>query len=58
MKKLPVLILVLSLATNAALSGDVPVLLGVVVATVLIIVVVYLVFDLVQSWLNPKVRLQ
>jgi peptide/nickel transport system permease protein len=47
-----------SLATNAALSGDVPVLLGVVVATVLIIVVVYLVFDLVQSWLNPKVRLQ
>ncbi|MEV7869626.1 ABC transporter permease [Streptomyces sp. NPDC088124] len=46
-----------SLATGAATSGDIPVLMGVVVTTVAIIFVVYLVFDLVQAWLNPKVRL-
>ncbi|GAB2888530.1 ABC transporter permease [Streptomyces mayteni] len=46
-----------SLATSAAISGDIPVLMGVVVITVAVIFVVYLVFDLVQAWLNPKVRL-
>ncbi|WP_320779915.1 ABC transporter permease [Streptomyces sp. CRN 30] len=46
-----------SLATDAATSGDIPILMGVVVTTVAIIFVVYLVFDLVQAWLNPKVRL-
>ncbi|MGW3293511.1 ABC transporter permease [Streptomyces xiamenensis] len=46
-----------SLATDAATSGDIPVLMGVVVTTVAVIFVVYLVFDLVQAWLNPKVRL-
>ncbi|MFC3996188.1 ABC transporter permease [Nocardiopsis sediminis] len=46
-----------SLATTAAIGGDVPVLMGVVVVTVIVIVGVYLVFDLVQAWLNPKVRL-
>lgn len=46
-----------SLATNAASQGDGPVLMGVVVATVVVIVLVYLVFDVLQAWLNPKARL-
>ncbi|GAB3849008.1 ABC transporter permease [Nesterenkonia populi] len=46
-----------SLATNAASQGDGPVLMGVVVATVVVIVLVYLIFDLLQAWLNPKARL-
>lgn len=46
-----------SLATTAATGGDIPVLMGVVLVTVALIFVVYLVFDLVQAWLNPKVRL-
>ncbi|WP_150460828.1 ABC transporter permease [Nesterenkonia ebinurensis] len=46
-----------TLATNAATRGDGPVLMGVVVATVIVIVFVYLIFDLLQAWLNPKARL-
>lgn len=47
-----------SLANPAAQIGDVPVVLGVVAATVTVIVVVNLALDLANGWLNPKVRVR
>jgi peptide/nickel transport system permease protein len=44
------------LAVNATTQGDTPVVMGVVVYTVLIVIVVNLVVDLLNGWLNPKVR--
>ncbi len=44
-------------AVNATIRGDIPVLLGVVAVTVVIVVVVNLVIDIVNGWLNPKVTL-
>lgn len=38
-------------------NGDIPVLLGVTVVSVVFVVAVYLVLDVVLGWLNPKVRL-
>jgi peptide/nickel transport system permease protein len=38
-------------------QGDIPVVMGVVVATAAIVVIVNLIIDLAQGWLNPKVRL-
>lgn len=38
-------------------NGDIPVLLGVTVVSVVFVVAVYLVLDIVLGWLNPKVRL-
>lgn len=45
------------LATDAAQRGDVPIVLGVVTMTVLVIVVVNLIVDVLNGWLNPKARL-
>lgn len=45
-----------SLANSSASQGDVPLVLGVVVATVVIVVVVNLIIDLAYGALNPKVR--
>jgi peptide/nickel transport system permease protein len=45
-----------TLTINAALQGDVPVLMGVVVTLVVLVVVVNLVIDIVSGWVNPKVR--
>ena len=47
-----------TLAVHATLQGDIPVILGVVAVTVVIVVVVNLTIDLVNGWVNPKVRLQ
>ncbi|HVI36360.1 MAG TPA: ABC transporter permease, partial [Gaiellales bacterium] len=44
-------------ATSAASQGDVPLGLGIVVVTVLLVVVVNLLLDLALGWLNPKVRI-
>jgi peptide/nickel transport system permease protein len=44
------------LAVNATTQGDTPVVMGVVVYTVLIVIVVNLAVDLLNGWLNPKVR--
>jgi peptide/nickel transport system permease protein len=44
-------------ATSAASQGDVPLVLGIVVVTVLVVVVVNLLLDLALGWLNPKVRI-
>ena len=45
------------LATTAATGGDIPVLMGIVVTITIIISIVYVLFDLLTAWLNPKVRL-
>lgn len=45
------------LTVSSTLSGDVPVIMGIVVVTVALVVVLNLLIDLVQAWLNPKVRL-
>jgi peptide/nickel transport system permease protein len=46
-----------TLATSAATGGDIPVLMGVVVFIAILLTVVYILFDLLAAWLNPKVRL-
>ncbi|MGN7862633.1 ABC transporter permease [Microbacterium sp. 22303] len=45
------------LTVQATTSGDIPVVMGVVIATAIIVVIVNLVIDLAQAVLNPKVRL-
>ena len=45
-----------SLAVESTSKGDTPVVMGVVVFTVVIVILVNLVVDLVNGWLNPKVR--
>jgi peptide/nickel transport system permease protein len=44
------------LAVNATTQGDTPVVMGVVVYTVLIVITVNLIVDLLNGWINPKVR--
>ena len=45
-----------TLTINAALQGDVPVLMGVVVTLVILVVIVNLLIDILTGWVNPKVR--
>ncbi|TPW74037.1 ABC transporter permease [Schumannella soli] len=45
-----------NLAVTATQLGDVPVVMGVVLYTVVIVVIVNLLVDLLNGWLNPKVR--
>ncbi|NYD67591.1 peptide/nickel transport system permease protein [Agromyces atrinae] len=45
------------LAVQATSSGDIPIVMGVVIATAIIVVIVNLLIDLAQAALNPKVRL-
>jgi peptide/nickel transport system permease protein len=45
-----------TLAVQATTTGDLPLVMGVVVVTVAIVVVVNLLVDLANGWLNPKVR--
>ena len=45
-----------ALAVDATTSGDIPIVMGVVVYTVIIVVIVNLLIDLANGWLNPKVR--
>lgn len=47
-----------SLAVNAAILGDIPVIMGVLVVTAVIVVVINLVVDLAITWINPKARVQ
>lgn len=44
------------LMQNAALQGDLPAVMGVVLVAIVMLVVVNLVADLLNNWLNPKVR--
>ena len=43
-------------ANTSAGRGDLPVVLGIVLVTVVLVVVVNLLVDLAQGWINPKVR--
>jgi len=43
-------------ANQSAAQGDLPLVLGIVVVTVVLVVLVNLLLDLAQGWLNPKVR--
>lgn len=47
-----------SLAVDAAILGDIPVIMGVLVVTAIIVVVVNLVVDAAITWINPKARIQ
>ena len=47
-----------SLTVDSAIQGDVPVLMGVVVSLVVMVVIVNLVIDILNGWVNPKVREQ
>ncbi|MGO4533536.1 ABC transporter permease [Leifsonia sp. 2MCAF36] len=47
-----------SYAFNASLQGDIPVILGITAFGVLLVVVVNLLTDLVNGWLNPKARVR
>lgn len=45
-------------AVSATGAGDTPVVMGVVVFTVIVVIVVNLLVDLINGWLNPKVRVK
>ena len=45
------------LAVQSTTNGDIPIVMGLVIATAVIVVVVNLLIDLAQAALNPKVRL-
>ncbi|WOF24285.1 ABC transporter permease [Microbacterium betulae] len=45
------------LAVQATTQGDIPVVMGIVIVTAIIVVIVNLAIDLAQAALNPKVRL-
>ncbi|PRY57162.1 ABC transporter permease [Glycomyces artemisiae] len=47
-----------SYAFNAALQGDIPVILGITAFGVALVTVVNLATDLANGWLNPKARVQ
>lgn len=41
---------------NSTVAGDIPLVMGLVIVTAVLVVVVNLVIDLLTGWLNPKVR--
>lgn len=45
-----------ALAVQSTTMGDIPMVMGVVIYTVIIVVIVNLLVDLINGWLNPKVR--
>jgi peptide/nickel transport system permease protein len=45
-----------TLAVQATTTGDLPLVMGVVVYTVVLVMIVNLLVDLANGWLNPKVR--
>jgi len=47
-----------SYAFNASLQGDIPVILGVTVFGVFLVIIVNLITDIANGWLNPKARVR
>jgi peptide/nickel transport system permease protein len=45
-----------SMSVAATTIGDIPVIMGVVVTVAIIVLIVNLVIDILQGWLNPKAR--
>lgn len=49
----------IGLATNGASQvGDIPILLGITVVTIVFVVIVNFLLDLILGWINPKARVQ
>ncbi|NEM92050.1 ABC transporter permease [Galbitalea soli] len=46
-----------NVSVTATSQGDIPLVMGLVIATAALVVIVNLLIDLLQGWLNPKVRL-
>ena len=46
------------LTQTSAQNGDIPMLMGVTVVTVIFVVIVNLLLDIVLGWINPKVRVK
>lgn len=46
------------LTQSSAQIGDIPVLLGITVVSVVFVVVIYVLLDIALGWINPKVRLK
>ncbi|TDQ62037.1 peptide/nickel transport system permease protein [Maritalea mobilis] len=46
------------LTQSAAQIGDIPVLLGITMVSVVFVVIIYVVLDIALGWINPKVRLK
>ncbi|WP_196258151.1 ABC transporter permease [Pelagibacterium limicola] len=46
-----------SLTVQASLSGDIPVVMGIVVTAIVVVVIVNITIDIINAWVNPKVRL-
>lgn len=44
-------------AVTATQQGDIPLVMGLIVATALLVTILNLIINLLQGWLNPKVRL-
>ncbi|WZO33968.1 ABC transporter permease [Microbacterium sp. LWS13-1.2] len=47
-----------TLTVNSSIQGDIPAIMGIVVAMVIVVVIVNLIIDLANGWINPKARLQ
>ena len=47
-----------SLAVSAAILGDIPVVMGTLITTAIIVVIVNLLVDFAITWINPKARAQ
>jgi peptide/nickel transport system permease protein len=47
-----------SLTVDASLSGDTPIVMGIVIVLVVLVSLVNLLIDLANAWVNPKVRLR
>ena len=45
-----------SLTVDSALVGDVPVLMGIVVNLIVMVIIVNILIDVINAWVNPKVR--
>lgn len=44
-------------AVGATQQGDIPLVMGLIVATAILVVILNIAVDLLQGWINPKVRL-
>lgn len=45
------------LALTSTSKGDIPIVMGIVIVTGIVVTLVNLIVDIAQAWLNPKVRL-
>ena len=45
-----------AIAVTSTVAGDLPIVMGIVMYTVIIVIIVNLLVDLANGWLNPKVR--